>query len=287
MNKYIFSLFISLTFASFSLKAGGGWPQPQGHGYFKLYQWWIVADQHFTSTGGVDPNLTQGIFNTTLYAEYGFTDRFTGIVNFPFFSRAYFNNEISGTTGDVITPGEAINSVGDADLGFQYGLVTGGSIAVSARLVLGLNLGKVGGGTEGNLQTGDGEFNQMLQVDAGTSFKLFNADGYANAFAGFNNRNRGFSDEFRAGIEGGLTFNQKLTTTLRVFGVKSFRNGDDLVGFSETTVFANNTEFLSISPEISYNFNQKWGASVGAGFAALGNLILADPSYSVGIFFRL
>ncbi|MEM9823436.1 MAG: hypothetical protein AAF985_20300, partial [Bacteroidota bacterium] len=68
-RQFISCLF--LLFCSFPVLAGGGWPQPKGNGYFKLYQWWVIADQHFTDAGKIDPNVTSGIFNTSLYAEYG------------------------------------------------------------------------------------------------------------------------------------------------------------------------------------------------------------------------
>ena len=58
-----------------ALYAGGPWPQPKSHGFFKLSEWWIIADRHFTDAGEIDPNLTNGVFTTSLYAEYGLTDR--------------------------------------------------------------------------------------------------------------------------------------------------------------------------------------------------------------------
>ena len=115
MKRLCFLIFISFLF-SFSAFAGGGWPQPKGHGFFKFSQWWLISDQHFTDTGLLDPNVTQGIFTTSIYAEYGFTDRLTGILYFPLFSRTYFNNTVSATTGEILTAGEAINGVADTHI---------------------------------------------------------------------------------------------------------------------------------------------------------------------------
>jgi len=98
--KNIVVLF-SFLFLSISLQAGGGWTQPKGKGYIKISEWWLIANEHFTDQGRVDPNLTNGLFNTNIYAEYGLTDRLTAIVYFPFFSRSYLNNEVSGTTLDT------------------------------------------------------------------------------------------------------------------------------------------------------------------------------------------
>ena len=270
------------------LVAGGGWPQPQHQGYIKLSQWWVISNKHFTDSGKLDPNVTNGIFNTSIYAEYGFTDRLTGILYFPFFSRAYFNNTISGTTGEVITPGEAINSIGDTDISLKYGLVVNKPIAVSATLTFGLPFGESAGGSQGNLQTGDGEFNQMLTLDAGTSLKVGNVYGYANAYAAFNNRTRGFSDEWRFGIEAGANlFNNKITAIMRFYGIRSLQNGTRDDSDSGASLFANNSEHLTLSPEIAYNITDKWGVSATYAKAVSGKLIFANPSYSVGVFFKI
>ena len=79
MRKNIF-LGIILFLSVQAAYAGGGWPQPRGGGFFKLSEWWVISNQHFTDVGKLDPNVTTGIFNTSLYAEYGFTDRLTGVL---------------------------------------------------------------------------------------------------------------------------------------------------------------------------------------------------------------
>ncbi len=276
-------------FFSTTVFAGGGWPQPKGWGFFKLSQWWLISDQHYTDSGQIDPNTTSGLFNTSLYAEYGLTNRLTGIAYVPFFSRAYLNNTISGTTGETLIPGEAINSFGDTDLSLKYGLTLNKPVAVSATLTFGLPLGNDNGGMAGALQTGDGEFNQMLLIDAGSGFQVGKLAAYANGYAGFNNRTNGFSDEFRFGIEAGATFaNNKITAIGRLYGIKSFKNGDlPSERSNSTSVFANNSEHVTFAPELAYNINEKWGVSATYGVALSGRLIFASPSYSFGVFYKL
>ena len=117
-------------------RAGGPWPQKKGNGYFKLSEWWIVFDQHYSGQGQIDPNVTTGIFNTSFYGEFGITDRFTTTVNAPLLSRNYMNNLRSATTEEIIAPGEAINRFGDVDLGFKYGLnKQGSSVPIALSLV--------------------------------------------------------------------------------------------------------------------------------------------------------
>lgn len=287
-NIKIFVLILVLSAFSSSSLLAGGWPQPVGNGYFKLFQWWVIADQHYTDSGLIDPNVTNAIYNTGLYGEYGLTKRVTGVVYFPFFSRAVFNNTISATTREIIDPGEAINSIGDTDVGVKYALTLNKPVALSATLRFGLPLGNAQGGNSGRLQTGDGEFNQLLQVDAGTGFKIGKINAYANAYMGVNNRTKGFSDEFHYGIEAGAGFfNNKLTGIVRFLGVKSFKNGSLNDTVNSTSIFANNSEHFSFSPELAYQWNDKWGVSVGYATALSGRIIFANPSYSVGVFFKL
>lgn len=275
-------------FLSLNVYAGGPWPQPKNGGFFKLSQWWVVADKHYTDTGLLDPNITSGIYNTSLYAEFGFTERLTGILYLPLFSRALFNNEISGTTGELLTPGEAINSIGDTDIGLKYGIIVNKPVVLSASIYFGLPLGVDDGGTTGTLQTGDGEFNQLLQLDIGTSFGLGGVNFYTTANVGFNNRTNGFSDEFRYGLEGGATFGKSgLTAILRLYGITSLKNGTSTEMSNSTSIFANNSEHFTVSPEIAYQFNDKWGVSASVAKAVSGRIIFANPAYSVGVFLKI
>ncbi len=272
------------------LTAGGPWPQQKGAGYFKLSEWWIVFDQHYTDAGLIDPNVTTGIFSTFFYAEYGLTSRLTGVLNAPLFSRNYMNNLVSNTTKEILVEGEALNSLGDIDVGLKYGITRpGSSVPISLSIVLGLPTGKSVAGTLNNLQTGDGEFNQLVQVDAGFGFKLGEkAAGYTSAYIGFNNRTKGFSEEFRYGLESGVgLFDQKLWIIGRLFGIESLKNGSTAENTTSTSIFANNTEYTSISMEVNYYLTKRTGLSASIAGAVRGEIIAAAPSYSIGVFYDL
>jgi hypothetical protein len=72
-----------------------------------------------------------------------------------------------------------------------------------------------------------------------------------------------------------------------LIGVESLQNGDSNSDRATgTSLFANNAEYLSFSPEIAYNVNDKWGFSLGMGTALSGKLIYANPSYTAGVFFK-
>jgi hypothetical protein len=283
MKNSIIILFILTTH---TLLAGGGWTREEGSGFYKIGQFWIISDEHFTSSGGKDPNGTRGTFLTSIYAEYGFTDRITGIVYFPFFARSLVYDQVSETTGNIITEGEAINSVGDADLTFKYGLIQNKPMVVSASLTFGIPLGEDMGGSDGSLQTGDGEFNQQLTIDVSRSFKTGKFYPYLSVYSGFNNRTRGFSDEFRYGFETGITIN-KWTIIGRLVGVESLKNGESNFNSSGTSLFGNNASYLSISPEISYNMTDKTGISFSYYQPLRGELIFSKPAYSFSVFLNM
>ena len=275
---------------NFSAIAGGPWTQKKGKSYIKLSEWWVVFDQHFTNTGEIDPNITTGIFNTNLYTEYGFSDRFTGILNATLFSRNYMNDLVSGTTNEVIMKGEALNSLGDIDLSFKYRFTSDESkIPVAVSVTLGIPSGKTNEGTLENLQTGDGEFNQMIQVDAGRGYRISEKiNGYSSVYLGVNNRTNDFSDELRFNAETGAGFlNGRLWMIARMTGVESFKNGATAEDVSTTSIFANNTEFLSVSLEGNYYITKKVGFSLSAAGALRAEIIAAAPSYSAGIFLDL
>ncbi len=269
--------------------AGGPWPQPKGGLYLKLSEWWTVFDQHYTDIGKIDPNVTTGIFNTNLYAEYGLTDRVTVITNANLFSRNLMNNVISGTTNEVLIPGEALNSIGDIDLGIKYGLTKPGSVfPVAVSAIFGIPTGTTGGGSQENIQTGDGEFNQMVRIDAGRGFRIGTLDAYASGYTAINNRTNNFSEEFHLGLELGVAFlNRKLWMTSRLNVVESFKNGLESGLANATSIFANNTEYSSFGLEANYYITKKIGFSAGFAGAFRGEVIAARPSYSVGVFLDL
>lgn len=267
---------------------GGPWPKNKGTGYFKLSEWWVIADQHYTDVGEIDPNITNGIFNTSIYGEYGFTDNLTIQLYFPFFSRAYFNNTVSGTTDKILFPGEAINSIGDAEVGITYGLWQASGTSVSVTGIIGLPLGNQDGGSQGNLQTGDGELNQIVKLEIGKSFGLGSGNGWLAAYMGYNNRTNGYSDEWLSGFQLGLNILEgKLTPSFRIESRQSRFNGDPNLALNFTSVFSNNTEYVSITPELGYNINEKWGLSVASGFVFSGKVIFARPSYSIGVYYKM
>ena len=272
-----------------SAYAQGPWATGKGKAYFKLSEWWISSDEHFTDIGEIDPNTTLGLYNTSIYAEYGLTDRLSVVANLPVFSRATINNVVSATTGEIVTPGDAINSIGDVDLSLSYMLTPLGSpLALSASVTAGIPLGEEAGGIANNLQTGDGEFNTILRIDAGGAFKLGNANAFAKAFTAYNLRSEGFSDEARFGIEAGVGFGEKPLWIVGRFNfLGSLENSDPQVGTTSASLFSNDIRYTLIGVEVSKYITKRFGISAGIADYISGEIILSEPSYQVGVFLDL
>ncbi len=276
-------LIIILVFSTNSLVAQ--WSKGNKNGYYKLSVWYLQSNQHYTDKGVIDPNVTRTQFNTNIYTEYGIGKKTDLIAYIPFFAVTSQNNQISDTTGGFISKGESVESFGDVDLGVNYSLYKKGNWAVSVKLLLGLPTGNSNGGSDGSFQTGDGEFNQYLSTYSGYSTTIGGLPFYAKSYLGYNNRTKGFSDEFRTGLEAGISFfNSKLWVISRLNVVKSLKNGTLNAVNSNGSIFANNLEYSSFGLEIACYITNTIGVSVNLDTAFEGKIIAANPSFSGGIF---
>ncbi len=283
MNKNIF--FTAIAILLISNIAQGQWTKKKGKGYYKLSAWSLTSDQHYTDTGAIDPNATRGYFNLNFYGEYGITDKLDVIAYIPFFSRTYQNEQVSGTTGQVLQEGEALNGIGDSDIAVRYGILNTGKLALSGTLKFGLPIGDDSGGSDGSFQTGDGEFNQLAQLDFGIPFKVKDLNAYGKTYLGYNNRTQGFSDELHFGAEAGISFlKSKLWVIGRLNAVQSLQNGDLSAQNTQGSIFANNIEYTSVAGEVAYYLTKKLGVSFTFASTIDGRIIYASPTYSGGVF---
>ncbi|MEM9051378.1 MAG: hypothetical protein AAGC47_04925 [Bacteroidota bacterium] len=276
-------LLATVIFSSTSF-AGGGWTYQKGKGFVKISQSAIYGDRLFNLDGEVVDDITTiGYYSTSAYAEYGITDRITAIAYVPFFARNTLN-EVQFVQGDGTEveriPGDDLNSVGDVDLSLQYGFYKSDTWVASVRLLFGLPTGKVNGGETGILQTGDGEFNQMIRFDLS---RAISSKAWISFYAGLNNRTEDFSDEYRLGGEIGTYVGDRFLAVAKLDVVQSFYNGDADVT-QGGTIFSNNTEFISPAIEVAYELENELGFSFAAGGALAARNIIAAPNLELGIY---
>lgn len=262
----------------------GGWPQPKGGGFFKLDFSFIRAREYY----GMDANIYNingagtrlSNYVTSFYGEYGITDRLTVVGYVPFFVRNTVNEGVGALTGEILQPGLENNSIGDIDLGLRYGLFAKNGWSVTTALFLGLPTGD--SENQNLLFTGDGEFNQLLRLEAGYG----TAKWYATGYVGFNNRTQDFSDEFRFELEfGHKFFDNHLIAGVKLAGTQSFNNGDPTG--SGNGLFSNNVEFISPQAFLAYEFNNNLGINTQIAGAMSGRNVLAAPAVSVGFYLKL
>lgn len=272
-----------LLFTSIQTFAGGGWPKKKGTYYFKLAAWYLNSDEHFTLSGK-GPNTTVQLFSTSLYGEYGITDRLTAVANIPFFYRNTFNKTIEN--GIETDDGDELNSFGDTQIGLKYGIFQNDTFSATFGVTLDFPFGQTNKGLAGRLATGDGEFNHMYRFDVGAS--VYNSKTisiYTNVYTALNVRTEGFSEESRSGLEIGAGFlDHKLWIVGKLDTIQPLFNGDRTVE-SGSGIFVNNVEVTSISPEINYYISKKIGFSAGATIPLDGQFVYTDPSYTAGIFY--
>ena len=288
MKKYIFTIFILFIITVPPVLAGGGWTKKKGSGYYKLTQWWLISDKHFVRPGAKAANQTTGLFNTFVYAEHGITDRLTGLLYLPFLSSSVRYDQISATNKMLLDTGDVFTTVGDIDISLKYGISKPGSAFVFAATILfGIPTGNIS--DDGRLQTGDKEFNQMLRLDLSRSFSLANKMTlYGSVYSSLNNRTNNYSDEYRYGVEAGMSFlKNRLWLISRLDAIESFKNSSLSSQDDTSTIFANNTELLSFGGEIAFKFNEKIGISYSLTNTISGSIVLAGTAHSIGIFLDL
>ncbi len=263
--------------------AGGGWPQKRGSGYFKLNQYILVADTYFNPEGNkIDVLPRISYYSSSLYGEYGITDKLTAITFIPFFNRLTLN-ELVRLDGTVVA-GDQLNSFGDTNLSLKYGLGKLANWSFAATITLGLPFGESAGGDSGTLQAGDGEFNQMLTVDAGYSHGSLPI--YLNGSLSFNNRTKNLSEEVRYSAEIGSSLGKKALVLLRLQSVNSLRNGNPDPSASQG-LFSNNIEYMIVSPEVNWNIGQNKGVSVSMSVPLSGKQVLGNVAWNFGLFWKL
>ncbi|MEK9612823.1 MAG: hypothetical protein VW080_02720 [Flavobacteriaceae bacterium] len=189
------------------------------------------------------------------------------------------------TNGKEYEPRQEFNNFGDVNLGIEYQFKRLGTWAFSGTLTLGIPSGSASGGLDGSYQTGDGEFNQLLQLNLGKSYAIGSQDFYFKTYVGFNNRTQGFSDEVRLyGETGTQLFQSKILILSRLQWIRPLYNGILDASNANGAIFANNIESFVLGGELAWSIQPKWGFSLGFTTPIYGKVIYNASSFSGGAF---
>ena len=220
--------------------------------------------------------------------QFGLSKNINLITYIPFLVKNYQYAQVSKTNGEIYEPRQELSSFGDTNLALEYGLKTNGELAFSTTLTLGIPTGKATGGSDGSYQTGDGEFNQLVQLNAGGGFQIAKQNFYLKSYVGFNNRTRGFSDELHSYFETGTQLNNgKWLFLSRIHWIKPLYNGSLNASNANGAIFANNIESFVLGGEIALKIGEQWGVSATLGHPIFGRVIYRASSLSAGIFLTL
>ncbi len=264
-------VFAGALLAGFLLQSGaafgGGWTHPRGQGYFKLNEQIIRSDSYFKPSGEKVLITAQSRYTTSLYGEFGLTDRLTLVGYIPFYQRISENKLGSGTKAGT----------GDWELGARIGLLTNRATVVSLQVMAGLPLGDSSSEQEVGLFTGDGEFNQLFSLQVGHS--LWPTPGYLKGEIGFNNRESNFSDELRYALEAGFMIDERIGVSAWVRGVKALGTGDEWT--------MNDQQYVSFGPEINFYITSNAGITAGVTKYTGARNLLDAPAWDIGLFLKL
>lgn len=280
--RTLFTIVLSLVAASLlptSLRAGG-WTQEEEKGYYKIDLRVLRAGANYDSTGEKRSIATYSDYTIGFYGEYGISNGLTAIVAIPFYKRVTINRQVGQPSGLEITPGASGSGIGDVEMGLRFGIAQEGPTVLAAAIQFGLPLGDPN--LAPGISTGDGEFNQIVSLQAGHSF--YPLPMYAAADIGLNNRSKGFADQVMYGGEVGYSFGTTATLIARARGVASLGNGSASIG--SPGLFSNNQRYLSFGTEALYMATSDVGISVGVESATLARNTLSAPTFSIGIFYK-
>ena len=165
-------------------------------------------------------------------------------------------------------------------IGFRYLIGNFGNSVLSAAGRIGIPIGKTS--EDGKLWLGTGEWNQTIGLEFGHSF--YPASAYASTAIYYRNRNEGFSDDIKWGIEGGYSFNEAVSLIGRFHGLNTLENGnkDVLDGFA---IYSNNQKYIAYGLELIYKFQSGVGLSAGYESGGKGRNIISAPVFSAGVFY--
>ncbi len=260
--------------------AGGGWIKEKGKGYYKLSQAWVSSEGYFSGAEGYSPDLNSSLLTTSFYMEHGLGQGVSLEVYLPF----YIRHTVEGTLiedSDELIVEDAYGGIGDLDIGLRFQLFKSDLLNFSGTVKMGIPTGATDKGERGNLFTGDGEFNQLLRVDASVPFGNKKVGGFVNTYLGYNNRQAPFSNEVHYGIESGVsTAHSRLWLIGRLLGINA--GNEDEREF--TNGFTQSMSFTNFMIEAAFYADDKYGFSVSYTGSLNGNVLLVAPQYSAGLF---
>jgi hypothetical protein len=203
---------------SLDIAAQSGWTKEKTEGFYQLSFQSLKSKDYYSLEGELLKTNQFSQQSLVFYGEYGVTDKFTIIANWPL------------QTWNAFETTETVSGIGDLRLEFKHALLKKYfplSISVAPELPIGranhFAKSKVNDFEQINLPSGDGEFNVWTTL--ATSFALPSIPFYGNLFSSYNFRTQyegvSFSDQFAIGAEIGYHIADIVWVNARLNALKS------------------------------------------------------------------
>ena len=207
-----------MCFISLDLAAQSGWTKQKTEGFYQLSFQSMKSKDYFSLGGELLETNRFSQQSLVFYGEYGLTDKFTIIANWPL------------QTWNGFETTETVSGLGDLRLEFKHALLKKYfplSISVAPELPIGranhFAHSKINDFEKINIPSGDGEFNVWTTL--ATSFALPDIPFYGNIFTSYNFRTQydgvSFSDQFAIGAEIGYHIADVVWVNARLNALKS------------------------------------------------------------------
>jgi protein XagA len=240
-----------------------------------------LSNSYFDSNKDKIKIRTNGLYISYLSGEYAISKRLDVFIDFPYLVTTTINNIKYRQSGNV-DEGDALSSLGDFGLGTKLRIPVGTSFTVAPYLMLSFPFGKKQDvGTETDLQTGDGEFNQILGVEV--RYKIEKRNIELLTFGAINNRTEHYSDEIRFGAQAGYSW-KKINLKISLDVIESLFN--DTAPVSLNSIFSNHLEVVSPGVTTAYNIRNNFWVYGSYSFVAYGRNILDAPAIGLGVEYR-
>ncbi len=203
---------------SIDAAAQSGWTKAKSEGFYQLSYQTMRSNDYYSLEGNLLVTNQFSQQSLVFYGEYGVTDKFTIIANWPL------------QTWNGFETTETVSGLGDLRLEFKHALLKKYfplSVAVSPELPIGkanhFAQSKAIDFEQINLPSGDGEFNVWTTL--ATSFALPSIPFYGNIFGSYNFRTEykgvSFSDQLAIGAEIGYHIADFVWVNARLNALKS------------------------------------------------------------------
>jgi hypothetical protein len=265
-------------------QAQSGWTRKKNTYFVKTSFNLFSSSEYYTPDGEKlkTTQFNQQSFN--LYGEYGISDRFTAIINFPMLKLNSYDNT------------ETASGIGDLKIELKYALLRKNiplTLAVAPEFPTGSKnnyaQNKLSAIDQINLPTGDGEFNVWSTLAASHSFhplpiymSLSTAYNFRTQYNGFT-----FRDQVKFNFEAGY----KLLNKIWLNGTLSAQTSVGKLTGATDFIRGEGTEFTAYGLGAAYEFVKHWSVSLQtwgySDFIFDRKNIYSAPTYSIGVFYEI